>query len=173
MGDRRVGQRASHGHRKRAADWDREPRTPRTYTLHSRGGTGGIALGGTANWTGVGGLRRNFLWSFLWHLWQALRWLLVRRPSCGPVAASRGHGGDRRSGNWRSTENNAIWVDQHELEELADPTKPATKISRQTFAFKIHQQNQRPKQRPPKPLATRRISMQTFALKDAVQPLAV
>jgi hypothetical protein len=46
-------------------------------SAHSRGGTGGIALGGTANWTGVGGLRRNFLWSFLWHLWRALRWLLV------------------------------------------------------------------------------------------------
>jgi hypothetical protein len=50
------------------AVWDREPRTPRTYTPHSRGGTGGIALGDTANWTGVGGLRRNFLWSFLWPL---------------------------------------------------------------------------------------------------------
>ena len=60
-----------------------------------------------------------------------------RRPSCGPVAASRGHGGDRRSGKWRRTESNAISVDQHELEELVEA------------------------------------KMQTFALKDAVQPLAV
>jgi hypothetical protein len=46
-----------------------------------------------------------------------------RRPSCGPVAASRGHGGDRRSGKWRRTENNAIWVDQHELEERSEATE--------------------------------------------------
>ena len=50
-----------------------------------------------------------------------------RRPSCGPVAASRGHGGDRRSGKWRRTENNAIWVDQHELEGLAEANEARDK----------------------------------------------
>jgi hypothetical protein len=40
---------------------------------------------------------------------------------CAAISfGARGHGGDRRSGKWRRTENNAIWVDQHELEELAE-----------------------------------------------------
>jgi hypothetical protein len=53
-----------------------------------------------------------------------------RRPSCGPVAASRGHGGDGRSGKWRRTDTNAAWVDQHELEALAEANEARDETSK-------------------------------------------
>jgi hypothetical protein len=53
-----------------------------------------------------------------------------RRPSCGPVAASRGHGGDGRSGKWRRTDTNAAWVDQHELEALPEANEARDETSK-------------------------------------------
>ena len=103
-----------------------------------------------------------------------------RRPSCGPVAASRGHGGDRRSGKWRRTENNAIWVDQHELEALAEANQARAESAKANVRLGEGSTEPEPAEAgapESEPLeiaeAAEKAKVTKRTVQDAVQPLAV